>query len=505
MASAVAVAAVARHASFSSQKALPVATAPAHFGGRSASHPKVRRLAFTATDPFAPRQWYLTQIRAFDYWPVVPTTLAPVRVAIIDSGIDLGHPEFEGRVALAQSFVGGDASDRVGHGTFVAGLIGAALDNGQGIAGVAFPAQLVIAKVVATDGTISPGAEARAIRWAVDNGARVVNLSIGGLRDPRRLAQDTYSQVEQDAIAYAVRKHAVVVAAVGNGDQAPTTPWPYASYPAALPHVLGVSALAPDGSVPPFSNRDAIYNDIAAPGVGIVSTFPRALTALRPGCLDQGYSPCGPPEYQSGEGTSYAAALVSAAAALVLAARPDLAPDQVTALLERTAVDANAATGCRACPLLRDALSGWGRLDVTAALEALAGPLPPADRYEPNDDAGSRAYTLWGRSRQLTATLDFWDDAIDVYRIRLRKGQELTASLAGPPRTNTTLALWLPGTQHVEGFSPDLQRRRVAEATTPGPDEHVRYRAPTPGWYYLEVKLTTPGAGPYTLLVTKTQ
>ena len=152
----------------------------------------------------------------------------------------------------------------------------------------------------------------------------------------------------------------MLVAAVGNGDEAPKSPWPYASYPAALPHVLGVSALTAEGSVPAFSNRDKVYNDISAPGVGIVSTLPRALTASRPSCLDQGYSLCGPPEFRNADGTSYAAAEVSAGAALLIAAHPSLAPSQVTALLERSAVDVNAATGCTRCDLRRDQLSGWG-------------------------------------------------------------------------------------------------------------------------------------------------
>src|SRR5262249_15054160 len=151
----------------------------------------------------------------------------------------------------------------------------------------------------------------------------------GGLRDPLDPRQDTYSAAEQSAIAYAYAKGAVVVAAVGNADEAPKTPWHYASYPAALPHVIGVSALAADGSVPLFSIRDKVFNDIAAPGVGIVSTLPRSLTGARPTCLDQGYSICGPPEFKSADGTSYAAAQVSAAAALLIAMRPSLAPDQV--------------------------------------------------------------------------------------------------------------------------------------------------------------------------------
>ena len=277
-------------------------------------------------------------------------------------------------------------------------MIAAALDNGQGIAGIAFPAQLLVAKVVRSDGKIMPAAEAKAIRWAVDSGAKVINLSLSALRDPRDRDLDRFSPLERDAVDYAYSHGAVVVAAVGNGDDAPKSPWDFASYPAALPHVVGVSALASDGSVPAFSNRDRNFNDIAAPGVGIVSTLPRAMTAARPSCVDQGYSICGPPSFRQADGTSYAAAQVSAAAALLLATRPTLTPDQVTWLLERSARDVSAATGCSRCQLQRDPISGWGELDVTAALKALSGPLPSPDRYEGNDDAGEMAFRLYGRS-----------------------------------------------------------------------------------------------------------
>ena len=198
----------------------------------------------------------------------------------------------------SKSFVGGNPLvDTEGHGTFVAGEIAANLDT-QGIVGIAYTSQLLIAKVVKPDGTIPLQAEAAAIRWAADQGARVINLSLGGVRDPLHLNRDTYSGIEASAVAYAYAKGALLVAAVGNGDEAFSQPWPYASYPAALPHVIGVSALTHSGNVPEFSNRDAIYNDISAPGVGIFSTFPLAMTGLRPTCTDQGYSDCGPDEYR---------------------------------------------------------------------------------------------------------------------------------------------------------------------------------------------------------------
>ena len=152
-------------------------------------------------------------------------------------------------------------------------------------------------------GTIAPEAVGRAIRWAADQGARVINLSLGGLRDPVDPGRDTFSALEESAVEYAFSRGAVLVAAVGNGDQAPVSPWRFASYPAALPHVIGVAAISQDGTVPGFSNRDPIYVDLAAPGEAILSTLPRSITAERPTCTDQGYSDCGPPEFRSAEGT----------------------------------------------------------------------------------------------------------------------------------------------------------------------------------------------------------
>jgi stage II sporulation protein D len=485
--------------------ALRVPVSPARrLAGRASLSSAVERssAAFAVNDPLAASQWHLARIRAFDYWPVLPA-LAPVPVAVIDTGVDLGHPDLAGRVIASRSFVGGSVDDTLGHGTFVAGLIAATVNNAEGIAGIAFPAQLIVAKVADPDGDIDAGSEAQAIRWAVSRGARVINLSLGGLRDPVNRSRDTFSQAEADAIAYARSKGVVVVAAVGNGDSTPRTPWRYADYPAALPHVIGVSAIGQSGSVPRFSNRDAVFNDLAAPGQSLVSTLPRKLTAPQAQCVPQGYSPCGPADYRDGSGTSFAAAQVSAAAALLLAARPDLAPDQVATVIERAASDANSSTGCPGCPLGRDALSGWGTLDVTAALQALALPLPTADRHEPNDDAGSRAATLYGTDVTAQATLDFWDDQTDVYRVKLRAGDRLKAVLRGPQRSETRLALWRPGTEHVEGLSPSIHRRRVAQSSQTGPNQVLSHWIDRSGWYFLQAKMTKPGSGAYTLRIEK--
>jgi Subtilase family len=462
-----------------------------------------RRLAFTPTDPLAAKQWHLEQDRATTFWPEFPALAGP-KVAVIDSGIDGTHPEFAGRIAGARSFVGGNPlTDQQGHGTFVAGLIAAQTNNGVGIAGMAFGSQLLIAKVVRPSRQVSLEAEADAIRWAVDNGARVINLSLGGLRDPRDLSRDTFSPLEAAAVRYAYTRGVVVVAAVGNGDQAPTTPWPYASYPAALPHVIGVGALSKDGAVPAFSNRDPIYNDLTAPGEELVSTFPRQLTAQRPTCDEQGYSICGPDEYRNAEGTSFAAPQVTAAAALLLSVRPLLRPDQVAHLLTRSATDLTASTGCRQCPPLRDSYSGWGRLDVERALASLTGPIPTGDRFESNDDAGAQATPLRQRRADFTATLDFWDDHVDVYKLFLRKGQRITINLESPRRSDADLVLWKPGTQRVEGLSLALLRKRAAMSATRKAKERIRYRAKTAGWYFVEAKLVQPGDGAYRLAFVK--
>jgi subtilisin family serine protease len=453
--------------------------------------PGTRRLAFVPDDPLFAQQWHLASIRAFDHW-LAPPVQPPVRVAVIDSGVDGGHPELAGRIAAARSFVGGSAlSDSIGHGTIVAGEIAAALNNATGIAGASPSAQLLVAKVVAPNGSISIANEARAIRWAVAHGASVINLSIGGPRNPRRPALDTYSALEHDAVDYATRKGVVVVAAAGNCGT-PACPERYANWPAALPHVIGVGAIAPGNTVPSFSNRDARHVDLAAPGTDIVSLLPRALT---PGCDPQGYTVCfsGLPE-----GTSFSTPLVVAAAAVLRAERGmlggrQLDVGQVRGVLTRSAADIFLPG--------HDPATGHGRLDVTAALESLATPLPPRDTKEPNDDVRARAATLPRALRATWASVARREDVRDVYRLYLLRGERLDVRLVGPPGSNLDLALWRPETRTIGARRAD----RLAFAVRPGRNERLVRRAERTGWHFLEVRLAGGEGGRYSLRLARTR
>ncbi|HEU5245089.1 MAG TPA: S8 family serine peptidase [Gaiellaceae bacterium] len=451
--------------------------------------------AFTPTNPYYGKQWYLNQDSAFDAW-AAPPTFDPVKIAIVDSGVDCSLPDFQpGQIAKTKSFVHSSACvDNQGHGTIVAGEIAGAL-NGAGVVGLAYSSQLLVAKVVAADGTIPIKAEAAGIRWAVNQGARVVNLSFGAVRDPLDPSLDSYSKTEAQAVDYAVKKGAVVVAAVGNSDEAYTTPWPYASWPAALPHVIGVGALTRSGNVPDFSDQDPVFVDLAAPGVGIFSTFPKDLTAAQSDCQEQGYTACAVGDYNKPEGTSFAAPQVAAAAAVLLGLDPSLTSSQVTRILERHADDVNADSGCSQCPVGRDKYSGWGSLDVTKAVNFLSSgsPLPPSDHFEPNDTA-AQAHKLWGKRPALDATLDYWDDRVDVYRVKLLRGQRLHVRAAAH-WANAVIGLSV----FANGTGKGVRTRHA------GKTQRLSYRAPHGGWYDVKLRALRHGGGGgrYSLQVTK--
>src|SRR5207253_1509028 len=137
------------------------------------------------------------------------------------------------------------------------------------------------------------------------------------------------------------------------------------------------------------------------------------------------------------------------------------------------------------CPAARDALSGWGRLDVARAVQALAGPLPAADRYEANDNAGPHAHTILGKQRTLGATADYYDDPVDVYRVALARGQRLELKLgASWTGARVRLELWKPGTRRVDEARE--KKSRVAASAAPRARQRLSFTAPERGWYYVE-------------------
>ena len=212
--------------------------------------------------------WNLDMIGAPEVWAANSNgpgaTGKGVTIAMIDTGIDYNHREFKGRIRAGYDFVDGDsiAEDANGHGTHVAGTIAAARD-GRGITGVAHDAKIMPIRVLDENGAGYLSDAIRAVRWATNNGADVINLSLGGAG---------YSQAMADAILHASRRGTVVVMAAGHwGGTSP-------DYPAAhaINHGIAVGAVQRDGRLAWFSNRAGSrpLNYVMAPGVGIKSTLP---------------------------------------------------------------------------------------------------------------------------------------------------------------------------------------------------------------------------------------
>lgn len=455
-----------------------------------------RQLSWVPTDPLYPSQWNAKLVRAFEFWPQIPAFPGdPVTIAVVDGGIDEHSPDLvrpDGTLIVSQRIDITHASQSLVHGTAVAGIIAARANNGIGIAGLDQSVRIIDVRVVSPDGTIDPRAEARGIQKAVDAGARVINLSLGGKRAPG-LEDDEYSRAEQGSIDYAYSKGAVIVAATGNSPR----PYRFASYPAALPHVLGVSAVGPDTRTPRFSNRDPVFNDLAAPGVGIVTTVPRDVAASG----SSRDAPAGEVVGPDGtvEGTSFAVPHVSAAAALLMAQRPELTNDEVMQILEHTARDLSRTTGgSPATTVGHDALTGFGLVDIDAALNAVDSPPAPDSRGEPNDRP-FEATPLRGSEGSIEATASRGDDPDDIYDLRARKGDHVRITVE--PFASTygmgtldTLA-WRPGTTNVSRLT---SSRIIASTLGTGKTSRMEFTATRSGTWPIEV-LATEGWTSYRL------
>lgn len=253
-------------------------------------------------DPLLDSEWGLARIGVAEAWDVTRGDSSLI-VAVLDTGIDTNHPDLQGQFVGGWDFVGKDSvpQDDNGHGTHVSGLVAAAADNGRGISGVAPGARVMPIKVVTATGIGSHLQIAQGIEYAVHNGARILNLSLGGSEPSETLRR---------AVAYAWDSGALVVAAAGNENSSAPV------YPAAWPNVIGVGATNVDDTRAPFSNFGG-YVAISAPGVAILSTT-------------MGGS------YEAWPGTSMATPLVSGVAALLWSRYPNLTNAEVRALLLET-------------------------------------------------------------------------------------------------------------------------------------------------------------------------
>ena len=290
-----------------------------------------------ANDPLLAQQWGIFAIGADRVWNT--TTGQGVIVAVVDSGSG-PHPDLAENLLPGRSFFGAVESqdgadiDASGHGSHVAGIIASVANNGIGGSGVAPNAKILPIKVLDQAGQGDARDVAAGVRYAADNGAKVINLSLGGATESSSLTQ---------AITYANDKGALVVAAAGNGGEADKPKWP-----ASLDLTLAVTAVDQANNATSFDQRGD-YIDIAAPGFSVVSTAKG--------------------DYASLSGTSMAAGFVAGAAALLFAAEPRVTNTQVRDILLRTATDIGEPG--------RDLTFGVGLINMVAALAELQRMYPP--------------------------------------------------------------------------------------------------------------------------------
>jgi hypothetical protein len=360
------------------------------------------------TDPLCQYEWWMHAVGA-DLWtppgPGVPVTM-------IDSGVDVAHPEFAGRpdtTALNTQTI--SATEDELHGTATASMVGAP-QNGVGMVGIYPQAKLQIWDA-SPAGLLTVGGEIDGLASAIRHGRGVINLSLGGFE---RIA------IEEHAILAAFGAGSVIVAAAGN-DRQQGSP---RSFPASFAHVLTVGATDENNGATYFSSSSPDM-DLAAPGQDMWVAVPQMWNSSM---------------YEPLDGTSFSAPLVSGATAAVWTLRPTLTNTQLFEIMRRSAHQVRGRGWNRN--------TGYGILDVNAALGRKA---PAADPQEPNEDVylvKPNGLFKKGHARvrgALSAHLEQGDDPEDVYRAYLPAHGRLTVTVR--PKANVNLEVWGPKTQTV--------------------------------------------------------
>ena len=329
----------------------------------------IRRATKVPNDPqTATQRQYLDGLGIQTAWDVAKPG-AEVVVAVLDTGVDLDHPDLRANLVAGYNAINPAVSpqDDNGHGTLVAGIIGAATNNATGVAGVAWNARIMPVKVLDADGSGTDADIAEGIIWAASHGADVINLSLGGPGGSAAIDDAVLNALGLNwEGSYVGPNDSVIVAAAGNEASSGI------HYPAAAPGVIAVSGTDHGGQFAWFSNHGA-WIDIAAPGIDITST------RLAPGPAAA---------YGSETGTSFSSPIVAGVAALVRERHPSWRWDRVQWEVIRTAADRG--------PAGHDDAYGFGLVNAAAALSV--GPAGAVAQPNLSGDAGN----LPGTARAIT-------------------------------------------------------------------------------------------------------
>ncbi len=359
------------------------------------------RVQNSSSDPLVSEQWYLDKIEAYRAWSINRGS-SDVIIAVIDTGVDYEHDDLQGGLWInaaedingngrldkddlngidedgngyADDLIGYDFTDaprfadsgdylmpdpdpmdefQNGHGTQASGIISAQSGNGIGISGIAPGCRVMCLRAGTASGYLEEDDVARAVLYAVDNGAQIINMSFG---------DKVVSRFLRDVIDYAWRQNVLVVASAGNSASNET------HYPSGLSQTVSVGASTPDDQLAGFSNFGSTI-DLIAPGVEMVST-----------AIGNGYN--------SVNGTSFSAPVVSAVAGLLLSQNPQLSPEQLRNLLKTSSEDLFSPGW--------DERSGAGRLNAFNALKVPAAGEMAIDNPQPLASAAGDTVVISGR------------------------------------------------------------------------------------------------------------